>query len=87
VRTAHSASAIFLALAFAGAQPSPQEPVLARAMQYHSADAVLGINETALSARRDTMIARMELPPLSEKSQVKIYMTERRVQRFLRTIS
>jgi len=59
VRTAHSASAIFLAAAFAGAQPSPQVPVGDCVLQYHSADAAVGISEAALSARSDKIIVRM----------------------------
>jgi hypothetical protein len=55
-------SASALALAFAGAQPSPQVPVLDCALQYHSADAAAGISETAPSARSEMMIVRMLFP-------------------------
>lgn len=63
VRTAHSPSAIPLAVAFAGAQPSPQEPVRDRAMQYHLAEAAVGSSETAVTARSAMTIVRMVFTP------------------------
>jgi hypothetical protein len=66
VRTAHSVSAIFLAAACDGDQPSPQAPVVVRAMQYHSADAAVDINEMALSARSEQIIVRMVSPQFSK---------------------
>lgn len=69
VRTAHSVSAIFLAVACDGDQPSPQAPVVVRAMQYHSADAAVGINEMAPSARSEQIIVRMVSPQNWQRRQ------------------
>jgi hypothetical protein len=73
VRTAHSVSAIFLAAACAGAQPSPHEPVRARAMQYHSAEAAAGSSEIAQSARSENTIVRMILPPMLSIDDVSVH--------------
>jgi hypothetical protein len=69
VRAAHSASAILLAVAFAGAQPSPHDPVRARAIQYQVADAFVGISESAVNARSEKTIVRMILPPMLRSSR------------------
>ena len=48
-------------------QPSPQDPVGDRAIQYHSADAAVGSTETVVAARNEKMIVRMRYP-LAEKA-------------------
>jgi hypothetical protein len=59
VLAAHATSAIFLAVAAAGAQPSPQPPVSDRAIQYVSANAAAGMSKIAASARSENTIVRI----------------------------
>ena len=70
VRTAHWTSASFLAAAIPGAQPSPHAPVRDCALQNHSADAAVGMSETAMSARDEKMIIRMEFVPFNSENKI-----------------